>query len=97
MITQQVDSKYQGTYSINEEGKGVIKVLSKDTDVFVLLCSHFFERKWSSQIYVDQFTNKNKMVSIKKSVHSNEKIVPSLIALQSQCFLALIKQKHKIS
>lgn len=76
MIPQQVDC-------IDEEGKAVIKVLSEDTDVFVLLCGHFLERKWSSKIYMDPFSNENKIVSINKSVHSNKKVVPYLIALHA--------------
>ena len=76
MIPQQV-------HRINDEGKGVIKVLSADTDVFVLLCGHFLERKWSSKIYMDPFTKENKIININNSVKHNEKLIPHLIALHA--------------
>ena len=76
MIPQQV-------HCINDEGKGVIKVLSADTDVFVLLCGHFLERKWSSKIYMDPFTKENKVININNSFKRNENLVPHLIALHA--------------
>ena len=71
MIPQQVDS-------IDGEGNaGVIKVLSSDTDVFVLLCGHLFEKKWSSKVYMDPYSSENKIISINKSVRLNSNIEPS--------------------
>eukprot|EP00111_Clytia_hemisphaerica_P014977 TCONS_00044090-protein len=76
IIPQQVDC-------INNEEKKVIKVLSADTDVFVLLCGHFFERKWSSKIYMDPFTKENKIININNSVKRSGNLTQHLIALHA--------------
>ena len=77
LIPQQVDS-------IVREGKKVIKIVSADTDVFVLLCSLFNPNMWSSSnVYMDNFIEGTKMININKSVERNIDLMPSLIALHA--------------
>ena len=56
--------------SMNDEKKQVvIKDLSDDAVVFVLFCSLFTKINWSSaKLYMNAFTDDNKLISINKSV-----------------------------
>ena len=76
MIPQQLSS------IIDENKQAVIKVVSDDRDVFVLLCSNFQKINWTStKLYMDAFTDNEKLISINKSVPANKNVIPSLIAL----------------
>ena len=68
MIPQQLSS------IIDEKKQAVINVLSNDMGAFVLVCSNFEKINWSStKLYLDAFTDDNKLISINKSVAANEK------------------------
>ena len=75
-IPQHVNSVF------TKEGKISIKVLSADTDVFVLLC-HFYNEHWKGKSLMDSFSSENKVINIKKTVDTNVDIVGSLVALHS--------------
>ena len=71
--------------SMNDEKKQVvIKDLSDDAVVFVLFCSLFTKINWSSaKLYMNAFTDDNKLISINKSVATNDNVIPSVIALKA--------------
>ena len=78
IILQQLSS------IIDEKKQAVIKVLFDDTNLFVSLCSSFKKLNWSStKLYMDAFTDYNKLISMSKSVAANENVIPSLIALHA--------------
>ena len=78
IIAQQVNS------TVRQGEKQVIKVVSADTDVFVFLCSNLAKNNWySANLYMDTFTEDNKLININKSVHNNKEIIPSLIAMHA--------------
>ena len=60
-------------------------VLSADTDVFVLLCSHFQKYGWlNASIYMrDPRQNETKIISINKTVGNHQDLIPSLISLHT--------------
>ena len=54
---------------VMQGNKNSIKVISADTDVFVLLCSNFATNDWSSvNIFMETFIDESKLISINKSV-----------------------------
>ena len=64
--------------------QAVVKVLSDETDVFVLLCSNFKKINCSStKLYTDAFKDNNKIIIINRSVAANATFFPSLIALHA--------------
>ena len=64
--------------------QAVVKVLSDETDVFVLLCSNIKKINCSStKLYTDAFKDNNKIIIINRSVATNETFFPSLIALHA--------------
>ena len=78
IIAQQVNS------TVRQGEKQVIKVVSADTDVFVLFCSNLAKNNWySANLYMDTFTEDNKLININKSVHNNKETIPSLIAMHA--------------
>ena len=65
-------------------GHTTVKVISADTDVFVLLCYHYLKNNWSpAEVYLESFQNDKGIISIKRTVEKNKKIVPSLTALHA--------------
>ena len=68
---------------LKEEGKKSVKVLSSDTDVFVLLCFLFANHWAPKDVYMDPFSGGSKLISIKKSVNAKQHIIPSLVALHA--------------
>ena len=64
MIPQQL------TAVVVANESAVVKVLSADTDVFVLLCAHLWKCKWYLiKLYMDTFSNdRDKLISINKTV-----------------------------
>ena len=68
---------------LKEEGKKSVKLLSSDTDVFVLLCFHFANHWAPKDVYMDPFSGGSKLISIKKSVNAKQHIMPSLVALHA--------------
>ena len=78
MIPQQLSS------IIDKKKQAVIKVLSDDMDVLVLLCSHFKKINWSStKLYMDAFTDDKNLISINKSIAANENMIQSSSALHA--------------
>ena len=66
-----------------EEGRKCIKVLSADTDVFVLLC-HYFSQHWKDKsLYMDSFSSENRVINIKRSVDAKQHIMGSLVGLHA--------------
>ena len=77
IIPQQVNSAI-------EHSQKVVKVISADTDVFALLCSHYKYNNWSgAEVYLEDFQAEKNIISIKKTVDKHKDIVPSLIALHA--------------
>lgn len=77
MIPQQVDAAVQ-------EGKRTIKVISADTDVFVLLCSMYLHNDWStSNVVMENFLGDHRLTDIQMTVERNVNIIPSLIAMHA--------------
>ena len=77
IITQQVDSAIR-------HGHTTIKVISADTDVFVLLCYRYLQSDWSrAEVYLEDFQARKGIISIKETVEKNKSIVPSLTALHA--------------
>ena len=68
---------------LKEEGKKSVKVLSSDTDVFILLCFHFANHWAPKDVYMDPVSGGSKLISIKKSVNAKQHIMPSLVALHA--------------
>ena len=59
-------------------------MVSADTDVFVLLCSNLAKNNWySANLYMDTFTEDNKLINVNKSVHNNKETIPSLIVMHA--------------
>jgi len=78
VIQQQVHSL------VMQGNKNSIKVISADTDVFLLLCSNFATNDWSSvNIFMETFIDESKLISIKKSVEYKRETIPSLVALHA--------------
>ena len=75
----------QQVHSIVKQGdRNSIKIISSDTDAFVLLCSNFLANDWSSaNIFMETFIDNSKLININKSVECNKDIVPSLVALHA--------------
>ena len=77
ILPQQVEAAIK-------EGKRSIKVISSDTDVFVLLCSMYLSRGWwEAEVYIQDFNNGKSLISVKKTVETHSELIPSLIALHS--------------
>ena len=75
----------QQVHSIVKQGDvKSIKIISSDTDVFVLLCSNFSASDWSSaNVFMETFIDNSKLTKINKSVEYNKEIVPSLVAFHA--------------
>ena len=62
-------------------GHTSIKVISADTDVFVLLCYHYLKQNWSqADMYLESFQQDKGVVSIKRTVEKHSSLIPSLTA-----------------
>ena len=65
IIPQQVDAAVK-------MGHTSIKVISADTEVFVLLCYHYLKQNWSqADIYLESFQQDKGVVSIKRTVEKH--------------------------
>ena len=60
------------------EGKQTIKVVSADTDVFVLLSNFYKHINMNAEILLEDFSNDKHIISIRKTVEQNMSIVSSL-------------------
>ena len=77
ILPQQVDSAVK-------EGRKSIKVISSDTDVFVLLCSMYLYRGWwNAEVYIQNFNDDKSLIKVKRTVEKHKDLIPSLIALHS--------------
>ena len=78
IIPQQVNQIHE------KQSCAIVKVMSNDTDVFVLLCWHALKLNWSSlQLYMATFAEDTKWISINKSVAENSEIIPSITAVHA--------------
>ena len=77
IIPQQVESAIHA-------GNTVIKVLSSDTDVFVVLCSLYTENNWSpAEVYMDDFEKNKHVVSIRKTAEKHKAVCSMLIRVHA--------------
>lgn len=77
IILQQVNSA-------TEQGRKVVKVISADTDVFVLLCGMYIKKNFAgTEVYMDNFNPNKTLINIRRAVEKNIELVPSLIPLHS--------------
>ena len=77
VIPQQVNAA-------TREGKHKVKVISADTDVFVLLCWAYVEQDWAPcEVVMEPFLASDKFISIADTVKEHRAIIPSLISLHS--------------
>ena len=60
------------------EGKQTIKLVSADTDVFVLLSNFYKHINMNAEILLEDFSNDKHIISIRKTVEQNMSIVSSL-------------------
>ena len=76
ILPQQVDSAVR-------EGRKSIKVISSDTDVFVLLCSMYISRGWGdAEVYIQDFNDdKNLSVSMEQLRNTNISTVPMMFGI----------------
>ena len=75
---------YKQQFTFTFEGGKTVKVISADTDVFVILCEMFFNNGWSvANEYMDSFTKDEKIISINGTVEKNLDLVPYLIPLNA--------------
>jgi len=76
-IPQHVNSLLieRATYSV--------RVLSKDTDVFVLLCHNYLQHWENKEVYMDMFSSESKVINIKKSDNARPSIMPSIVAMHA--------------
>ena len=57
-----------------------VRVISDDTDVFVLLMYHYWKLKMSATITLEATGGERKLVDIGKTVDKHADIMPSIIA-----------------
>ena len=61
-----------------------MKVLSADSEVFVLLSYHFINSNWSdAEVYLEDFSPSNGKIFIKKTFLARINVVPSLPAIHA--------------
>ena len=63
-----------------KEGKKTIKVISADTDVFILLCHYYYSMDINVDVLLEDFSADKKLISIGKSVAKSRSIIPSLLS-----------------
>ena len=66
-----------------EDGKTSIKVICDNTDVFALLCHSYHLKNWQVKLYMADFSEKNRIISINESVENNKLLIPSLLSLHA--------------
>ena len=82
--------------SLIEGNKKSVRVMSKDADVFALLC-HYFVKYWENkEVYMDPFSSESKVVSIKKSTHARPNIMQSIVALHAGSGCDAVPQMYGI-
>ena len=90
IIPQQVNA------AINENCQSVF-VICIDTDVFLLLCHHFFTRKWTSNVYMKDFTSDTTTITcIRSTVERHQAIIPYLLASYSLTGCDSVPNLHNI-
>ena len=76
IIPQQISSAIASGYNN-------FKVISEDTDIFVLLCHFYHEKCWTAQIYMEVFISDNVITCIKSSVDQHQDIICSLLSVHA--------------
>ena len=70
----------QQVVTVFEEGKHTIKVISADTDVFILLCHYYHSVNIDVDVLLEDFSADKTLISISKSVAENTSLIPSLLS-----------------
>ena len=65
---------------VMKEGHAIYKVITEDTDIFVLLCHFYFHQQWKIQLFMESFGTDASVICIKSSVERNISIMPSLLS-----------------
>ena len=67
-----------------EQDQTSIKVISADTDVFVLFCEIYMKKNWfGAEIYMENFNPDKTVISIRQTAERNRGHFPSLIPLHA--------------
>ena len=67
-----------------EQGHAAVKVISADTDVFVLLCGMYVKKNWTAaEVDMEDFNPDKPLISIQRTIVRNRDLVPSLIPLHA--------------
>ena len=66
-------------YAVNEGAK-CIRIVSDDSDVFAILLHFYHQLKLEATVLLEPTTSSRNTICIRKSVQSNIKIIPSLLA-----------------
>ena len=62
------------------EGRKIIKVISADTDVFLLLCHTYQSASLNADVFLEDFVSDKNTVSIRKTVEKHAFIIPSILS-----------------
>ena len=73
IIPQQVVTAFR-------DGKKTVKVISADTDVFILLCHYYHSLNINVDVLLEDFSADKKLISISKTVAENTSLIPSLLS-----------------
>ena len=77
IVPQQVEAAIH-------KGNKIIKVISVDTDISVILCHHYLKRNWSqAEVYLKYFSGGSRVINIKKTVEKHSDIVTSFTAVHA--------------
>ena len=68
IIPQQVATAFR-------DGKKTIKVISADTDVFILLCHYYHSLNINVDVLLEDFSADKKLISISKTVAENTSLI----------------------
>ena len=71
----------QVNIAMKEGQRQIIKVISDDTDVYVLLMYYCVQEGWRDDIYMESLEERSTMISIKKTIEGHKSIIPWLPAM----------------
>ena len=72
----------------------VVKIISDDTDVFVLACCHYPEEREDLLVYMEPTKKGRTVVNIGETVKKHIKIIPSL--LSGNLFLFVFRDENSL-
>ena len=64
---------------MKEQFKSSVKIISDDTDVFVLLLSHTFKEKLKFDIYMESPIKERKIIDMGKTIEKHKTLHPHLL------------------